>query len=430
MQEKRLDDTLGKRPIEILYLEDNAADLELCLKGLARAELQFHCDPACTLEEFSEKLAAHTYDVILSDYKLSGGTGMDAFAFMHAQSIRVPFILITGAIGEEKVASCMKSGVDDVVMKSCLTRLPLAIRRALEEEKVSRAQKCAEVALRESEERFRTLADTSPSAIFIYEGIECRYANRAAEEITGYTRAELMATSSWELLHPASREILIEKAWARLQGRDDAQRFDIKILRKDGSARWLDLIIGRIDLHGSPAGLFNARDITQRKLEEEEIRLQVQTDPLTGLANYRWLVAALEGEVQRSRRTGRIFSLAILDLDDLKKINDTHGHLAGSRALCRLSNVLRKQCRSIDLIARYGGDEFCVLLPETTADGASHFIQRVRERLSRDPEEPRLSVSGGISVFPENGDTLETLFSAADHALYSMKGLVGNGYHD
>ena len=417
--------TLRKRPFQVLYLEDDLADIELCLKALTKEDFDFHCDPVGTLEQFADKLSEQTYDVVLADYQLMGCTGMDALALLREKRINIPFILVSGALGEDKAVECVRNGVDDFILKDRLARLPLTIHRVLEEKSAREEQQRGECALRESEQRFRALSEGSASAVFIYQGTECRYANRAAEEITGYTREELMATSSWELLHPESREVLIEQGFARLEGKHGPQRFDIKILTKDGRAKWLDLTLGRTDLNGSPAGLLTALDITDRKSKEEEIRRQVATDPLTGLASYRRLLEGFKAEVQRSRRTGRIFSFVLFDLDDLKKINDIHGHLAGSRALCRLANVLRKQCRNIDLVARHGGDEFSVLLPETKAEGAEQLARRICERLSSDSEEPRLSASSGISVFPEDGETIEAIFSVADRALYGMKGNGG-----
>jgi len=111
----------------------------------------------------------------------------------------------------------------------------------------------------------------------------------------------------------------------------------------------------------------------------------------------------------------------LLDLDGLKKINDSHGHVVGSRALCRLGEVLRADCREVDTPARYGGDEFVVVLPETTAQGAAQIAARIRERITKDKEIPPISVSIGIAMFPEDGETIETLFSKADRSLYDMK---------
>jgi diguanylate cyclase (GGDEF)-like protein len=153
----------------------------------------------------------------------------------------------------------------------------------------------------------------------------------------------------------------------------------------------------------------------------DQVRNLAVSDPLTGLANYRRLIAVIESELDRSRRTNRPFSIVLLDMDGLKGINDRYGHLVGSRALVRLGKTLRNQSRAIDTPARYGGDEFAVVLPEAPKDLADRVSLRIRERLAMESEEPRLSVSTGIAAYPEDGDTAEKLLGAADRVLYRMK---------
>jgi diguanylate cyclase (GGDEF)-like protein len=145
------------------------------------------------------------------------------------------------------------------------------------------------------------------------------------------------------------------------------------------------------------------------------------TDPLTGLGNYRQLVEAVDVEVKRTARTGRPFAILLLDLDQLKKINDRYGHLIGSQALCRVADVLRVFCRSIDTATRYGGDEFAVILPETTAAAAQLVASRIRGRLAEDNLQPPLSASIGVAVCPKDGETIEALLCVADRELYAMK---------
>ncbi len=154
----------------------------------------------------------------------------------------------------------------------------------------------------------------------------------------------------------------------------------------------------------------------------DQVRRMAVTDPLTGLANYRTLINALQSEMERSRRSGRPFAVALFDLDGLKSVNDRFGHLVGSRAICRLANVLRMHCRSTDTGARYGGDEFAIVLPEASAEAALRVARRVREKLASDPEIPQLTVSFGVAVFPHDGDSIEKLLGAADRDLYRMKG--------
>lgn len=161
--------------------------------------------------------------------------------------------------------------------------------------------------------------------------------------------------------------------------------------------------------------------VSARRRATDQLRLLTITDPLTGLANYRQLINVLESEIRRSSRSGRTFGILFLDLDRLKAINDRHGHLVGSRAICRVADVVRGSIRSIDTGVRYGGDEFAVILPETDESAAHRVSQRITERLAQDLEEPPVSVSIGVAVYPRDGETAKGLLATADKDLYVKK---------
>jgi diguanylate cyclase (GGDEF)-like protein/PAS domain S-box-containing protein len=272
-----------------------------------------------------------------------------------------------------------------------------------------------------AEASFRTLAEAIAAGIFISRGKRLYYVNPAAETITGYSRKELLLMNFWDLVHPDSRELVLKEARVREGDIVVRGQHEIKILGKSGQERWLDIRTGIVEFDGALSSLVSAFDLTERKHAEEKAQLLAVTDPLTGLGNYRRLVEALDAEVKRTGRTGRPFAVLLLDLDRLKKINDCYGHLIGSQALCRLGDVVRVSCRAIDTAARYGGDEFVVILPETTLVAARLVASRIRSRLAADRLQPSLSASIGVAVYPQDGERLEDLLRQADRELYEMK---------
>jgi diguanylate cyclase (GGDEF)-like protein/PAS domain S-box-containing protein len=248
------------------------------------------------------------------------------------------------------------------------------------------------------------------------------WVNKAFEQLSGYTRDEALGQTTSLLKSGQQSASFFKNMWDTILS-GQQWRGELVNRRKDGSLYQEEMTITPVKNAAGEITHFIAikLDITDRKQAEEQIRQLALTDPLTGLANYRLLLNALDSEIKRSSRTGRPFAVLLLDLNGLKKINDLHGHLVGSRALCRVANILQIHCRAVDTAGRFGGDEFVVVLPETEGEAARQVAQRISEQLRNDGEEPSISVSAGAAIFPQNGKTIDELLAAADRALYHQK---------
>jgi diguanylate cyclase (GGDEF)-like protein/PAS domain S-box-containing protein len=412
-----------RRMIRALIVDDDLANVELCLQELKKAQFAISADVVKTRADFVERLQKERYDVVLADTDAADWTGLQALALLQEQEQEIPFILVTKTLETDLVDEFMRKGASDCVDKNRLVRLPLAVAVAVERRAQRGEQDRVEKALRHSEAHYRALLENPTYGICRFD-VDGKFleVNEALVTMLGYGSKEDLKAANLAtdiIRDPIERAQLFEPY--RRSGHIDLVEVECK--RKDGTPMKVRLSGRQVGTEeGSPEGCeIIAEDVTAQRAAEDHLRHLAATDALTGLANYRRLSEELESEIKRSDRTSRAFAVLMFDLDGMKQINDVYGHLAGNRALCRLADIFRFSCRSIDTAARYGGDEFAIVLPETVAHDAALVRKRICERLSSDREEPLLSVSVGMAVYPEDGATIDTLFQAADRALYEMK---------
>jgi two-component system, cell cycle response regulator len=245
------------------------------------------------------------------------------------------------------------------------------------------------------------------------------WVNPAFEHLSGYTRNELLGQNTSLLKSGHQPPSFFKNMWATiLCGKK--WRGELINRRKDGSLYQEEMTISPVKNAAGDITHFIAikLDITERRLAEEEIRHLALTDPLTGLANCRRLLDALDAEIKRCRRTARSFAVLLLDMEGLRETHAGQGHLMGNLALGRMANILRIHCRAMDTAARYKGYQFVVVLPETGSDAARQVAQRISQESRNDGEEPSIFLSAGAAVFPQDGKSVNELLTAADRALY------------
>lgn len=289
-------------------------------------------------------------------------------------------------------------------------------------------------ALRESEARFRSLAQTAPCAIVIYDQDGFLYANDASLAVTGRSREELAGTHFWDLVAPEMREPLRERGLARLNDAGAApSRYEVRVLRPDGGSVWLDFSVSLIQYEGRPAILAAAFDISERKRAEEQIRHLAYHDGLTGLPNRLLFRDRLEVAVAQAHREGTRVAVLFIDLDNFKVINDSMGHSQGDALLREVARRLTASVREGDTVARHSGDEFTLVLPGLrqpldAVKGGNKLLDVLRQPFVLAGREVVVTASMGITVYPEDGTDAEALVKNADSAMYRAKERGRDGY--
>ncbi len=285
--------------------------------------------------------------------------------------------------------------------------------------------------LKKSEERYRLIAENIADVIWVFNFNQKHftYISPSIEQLRGYSVEEAMAEKMEEALQPSSFQFVKEKlsTYVNLFIKDpkmvQSLRGEVQQPCKNGELIWVEVSLHfRYNTCQEIEIIGVSRNIEKRKRIEKEILYLNTHDYLTGCYNRAFFDKRAEEELERSIRYHKPVSLLMLDLDFFKKINDTYGHMAGDRVLKKVAETINGILRSSDILARFGGEEFIVLIPETTIDRAVNVAKKIRTAIENTvhPMTEKITASIGVVEFKAD-ESLDDLYRRVDQQLYRAK---------
>ena len=404
-------------PLRVLLVEDCEDDALLILRALRRAgiNVESHC-----VQDAVGLTAALTasWDAVISDFFLPGFSGTEALRLCRASDEQVPFILMSGIVGEEEAVATMKAGANDYVMKDNMARLAPALLRELQDAATRAELRRTELKLIESERRFHAFMDASPIIASIRDGSGCTvYGNRVWNDTVGHAVDIPVARM-------ASDQVVLASGLTTES---------VEEIHLPGTAPtyWKNICFPFVGAAGQPLiGEFST-DITTLKQSEETIRKLAYLDALTGLPNRRLMIDRLTHAMASCARRGIYGALLLINLDNFKLLNDEHGHIAGDLVVQQTGRRISDCVREQDTVARIGGDEFVVILEglgriavEVAVDVDAigrEILGAIAQPFVLDVTSHNLTASIGIAFFHDQQHSPDELIKRADLALGNVK---------
>ena len=413
------------RGLHILNLEDDPLDTELIQANLAESGIDCELLRVQDRTAFVAALKEGDFDLILADHSLPEFDGLSALNVARELEPALPFIFVSGTLGEDAAIESLKSGATDYVLKHRLERLVPAVRRAVREAGERAKRERAE----EERARLAAIVEHSEDAILAksLDGTIISW-NAGAQRLFGYATEEIVGQPISVLVPPDRRDEETEML-EKIKRAEIVEPYETLRVAKDGQLIDVLLTVSPIkDSMGNTVGASaSARDISERKRAEERLRYQAFHDLLTDLPNRQLFTDRLKHALDRTRRHGHKVAVLFLDLDNFKVINDSLGHEVGDRLLVAVGERLRRCLRTEDSLARFGGDEFTILLQDIeTPKDFMHVIERTVKALESpfilDRREIFVTISIGVAAgAADHPKTPEDLLRDADTAMYRAK---------
>lgn len=437
------------RKPKILIVDDDAvmlSSLRLLLK------VNGHSVEAAQGGAEAIELLQHTdYDLLLLDLQMPGVDGHAVLHHIRDNKIDIKVIVVSGESSFTSVKDALTEGAYDFVRKPYDTgELLTTIHNGLQSRALEEQHKSLGVALEESEKLHRYIVNNSPDIVYVLDSKgRFTFVNDRVEVLLGFKRVELIGQHYSMLVHEddlaEANYVFHERRTGARASKDVELR--LKINDEAKAARYFDTHVLPIALHSmgmyNPQGLDGqgefigtygcARDITDRKRHEELINYQAYHDLLTSLPNRALFEDRIKLATAHARRYQESLAVMYLDLDRFKLVNDSLGHTMGDKLLQIVAERIMGCLRAEDTLARFGGDEFTLLLPQISKREdaevvAVKILDSLRVPIIIDHQEIVTSASIGIAMYPSSGETMGTLVKSADIAMYHVKSNGKDGF--
>lgn len=420
-----------KQAINALLIEDSPDDTAMIQEIFNEPGCEVALDTAEKLSVGLERIARDGLDVIILDMNLPDSSGLDTLKKVLAKACNIPIVVLTGLSDESVGVEAVRQGAQDYIIKGELSGrlLKRSICYAIERKRIA-------IGLKASENKLQTIASVLGEGLLVVDAAgRLTFMNSEAEKLLGWRQQELYGRIVHDVIHhhdALGNEVdrsdcpIFRTTLTGCHSRVDEDAF----IKKDGSFLSVSYVATPLTDNNIVTGSVTVfHDITERKqliaaLEKanELLFLQATTDTLTGIHNRLKFNELLKAEVQRTKRYGKPLSLIMFDIDYFKRVNDTHGHQAGDYVLREIAKIISEHLRKTDMFARWGGEEFMVLVPDNDIEQAAMLAEKLRSVVERHyfGEHLRMTASFGVTGFCQD-DSLEAFANKADEALYRAK---------
>jgi diguanylate cyclase (GGDEF)-like protein/PAS domain S-box-containing protein len=402
-------------------------------------------------EEALRVLAEHDIDLMLLDLNMPGIDGYQVMRQVSEHHPGTDIVVISGETTFESATEALRNGAQDFLRKPYAPdRLIQILNGVLHKQRLEQNIREVNQRLEASEHRYRFIVNNSPDIIYMLDDRgRFAFVNERVTGLLGYKPEEILGRHYSELVHKEDLEKARYAFDERRTGLRASHDIELRLLCKDTSLPYRYFESRSITIELNAMGMYQkklseddrgfmgtygvARDISERKRAEEIINFQLYHDLLTNLPNRALFRDRLNLAISQARRHDTQLAVMFLDMDRFKVINDSLGHLAGDQLLQAVAGRLTTCLRDSDTLARVGGDEFNLLIPDITGrDDAVMIVSKIFDQLKQPVEleghEVFVSFSIGIALFPQDGASMEVLVKNADMAMYHTKSHGKNGY--
>ena len=385
---------MDKKLLRVIVIDDSPDDAELVNEALRRAGYLVKTQRVHDIAGLRATLGKGTWDAVISEYDVPNFSVSAAQDVLHRAHLDLPFIVLTGSVSDADLVKLMHEGVHDIVSKTQTARLAPVLERELRAALARTQQQASALALAELENKHRALVEGSQEAVgYCQDGMHTS-ANAAYLAMFGYdSKEELGEVPLLNLIDKADQAKI--KDYIRKPDKKDqaAKPRECTAVRKNGERIPVQMAIFHIDAGGDKIHQIIVTDLSKHKSIETKIQFLNQHDPLTGLLNRHYFLQELDKAVAKAK-TGSNSAMLYINLEQLSRINTDFSYVTGDRLLLKVTKLFRDKARERDLVARFGGDEFTLLLADTDEATARAMADDILQTLKK-------------SNFSENGKNYE-----------------------